>query len=134
MEDVTNPGVGKPAGGACEPQDVVDLAQLEEQTEGDAELLREIVEMYADSREGTLGEIRVGIDRGDPDAVQRAAHRLKGSLKALAANPAAEVATELELLGRAGQLDGADDVFEALRRETERVEATLQALVAGRAP
>jgi len=54
--------------------------------------------------------------------VEREAHRLKGAAGNLSAKRLAELALKLELLGRTGNLAGAEEVINSLRNEYKRLE------------
>ena len=71
--------------------------------------LKEIPEM--------LTNLREAITAGDAHAIERAAHKLKGSVGNFAAHPAFEAALKLEVLGREGSLSNAEPVYAELEKE-----------------
>jgi two-component system, sensor histidine kinase and response regulator len=104
---------------------VLDKTMLFEQVGDEPELLLRVIHLFiADSREVLL-KLLDGLAQHDQDAVQRGAHRLKGALLTLGAKPAADVALQLERMGREGRLEEADAVLASLRRELERLEPEL---------
>jgi hypothetical protein len=82
--------------------------------------LRQALRLADDDPEH-LGELRIALDGGDAETVQRVAHSLKGALAILAAGPAGRQALELEALGRSKQLGAARERLDALEREIRRV-------------
>ncbi len=110
------------------PTAVLDREALYDQVGDDPELLLRIVGLFLDDSRTVLADLLEGLTKNDNDAIQRGAHRLKGALLTLGANPAAEVARELERLGRSGSLDGADTVLHDLQRELAALQPELEAL------
>jgi two-component system sensor histidine kinase/response regulator len=62
------------------------------------------------------------VRKRDAKVVERAAHSLKGAAGNLSAKRIAELALKLELLGRAGDLKGADQLIINLKTEFKRLE------------
>ncbi|HEX9002914.1 MAG TPA: Hpt domain-containing protein, partial [Blastocatellia bacterium] len=60
----------------------------------------------------------------------RAAHNLKGTASAFAAQATTDAARRLEEMGRSGNLSEAEAAYANLKREVERLIAALNALVA----
>ena len=81
--------------------------------------------MCLDDMPEMIGEIRTGVEGRDAQAVRKAAHKLKGSLVAVAANDASTAAHALERLGAEGHLDRAVDALAALEGEIERIRPAL---------
>jgi len=101
-------------------QTPVDLAQLEQVTGGDASFERELIQVFIDSGDEALRDIRAALERGDLGSVRRAAHRLRGSTANIRANPASLAAGRLEEAARAGDMGRARQLEEELHREAER--------------
>ena len=104
---------------------VLDREALVEQVGGDAALLLRLVEIFNSDSATTLRTIREGLAQGNAQTVERAAHRLKGALGALAAMAAYEAALWLETVGREGDLAGAHGAWAALQHELGRLEPEL---------
>ena len=107
---------------------VLDRSALYDQVGDEPELLLRIVGLFLDDSRTVLASLLEGLTKNDNDAIQRGAHRLKGALLTLGANPAAEIARELENIGRSGSLDGADTVLHDLQRELAALQPELEAL------
>ncbi len=68
--------------------------------EGDRELLHEIIGLFLDEAPERMGEIRTAISDRNGNALERAAHSLKGSVSYFGAPSAYEAALRLESIGR----------------------------------
>ena len=71
---------------------------------GDGQLLKEQMQFFLDDAPSLLGNIRSNIERQDSQALEFAAHRLKGLASGLDAHLVVEHAAQLEQLGRGGDL------------------------------
>jgi HPt (histidine-containing phosphotransfer) domain-containing protein len=67
---------------------------------GDEELLVDIAAVFLTEYPELLNEMQDAVASADADVLQRSAHTLKGSLLAIGAERAAELALELEMQGR----------------------------------
>jgi two-component system, sensor histidine kinase and response regulator len=77
------------------------------------EIVPQLIELFVESTPPLLGELRSGAEGGDPEAVRRAAHKLKGSCANIGAGFMAKLAAGIEKDATAGPaaLDGLDRVF-----------------------
>jgi two-component system, sensor histidine kinase and response regulator len=121
-------GDGADAAAGAGAGEVVDRAEALRHTDGDGELLRELVELFLASLPSEMGALRDALARGDCRAVERVAHSLKGSVGNFAAAPAFEAAMELEERSRAGDLAGAERAMAHLEQEVERLMPVLAAV------
>jgi HPt (histidine-containing phosphotransfer) domain-containing protein len=78
---------------------------------------------------GLLGNVHAALSKQDAVALERAAHKLKGSLGIFEARNACAAARRLEELGRAGDLDGAATALQMLDEETARLTPALSAFI-----
>lgn len=74
-----------------------------EPTDGEAEFARERVQLFIDSGDAALGEIRIALERDDLAGVGRAAHAFKGSNANMCAPAAAAAAGALEDAAKGGE-------------------------------
>jgi HPt (histidine-containing phosphotransfer) domain-containing protein len=81
------------------------------------DLLQSVVSLFEEDHPKQLERIRQAIGAGDAAGLMSAAHSLKGSLLALAADRAAAVALELEKMGRDSRIEGAAQVLVSLESE-----------------
>jgi two-component system sensor histidine kinase/response regulator len=111
-----------------EPNRTLDREAILERVGGDIEFFQEIAGLFAEDCPKLLTEIRTAISTRDPEALQRAAHTLKGSVSNFGAEPARLAALRLEMLGRNGDLTEAPEACSALEQEMQRFTAALAAL------
>jgi two-component system, sensor histidine kinase and response regulator len=108
-----------------ETPQAVDFETLLARVENDTNLAEELVELYLDSSPRLLAEIESGVKQQNAATVRSAAHTLKGALQNLSADTAANVALQLEQLGRRGDLHDAKSSLSALKHELERIQLEL---------
>lgn len=95
---------------------------------GDAELLREVVELFLDDYPPALERIRTAVAAQDASAVEHHAHSLKGSVSTFGAKRAFEAAFALEKQGRAKDLTGVETSLCELENALNELLPELQAL------
>jgi len=98
---------------------------------GDQELLAEIVELFVGESPRMMAAVDRAVASSDAAALRLAAHTLKGSASVFGAQHAVELSFELESMGDAGELTGAEEILALLRDEIGRVIPSLEALVEG---
>ncbi|MEO6223041.1 MAG: response regulator, partial [Vicinamibacterales bacterium] len=89
---------------------------------GDHDLLVELTGLLRESAPAVLAAIREGVIAGDAKSIERAAHRLRGSISHFGASAAVRTAMTLERMGRNG------DVRDSLS-QCEQLEDQLQDLL-----
>jgi HPt (histidine-containing phosphotransfer) domain-containing protein len=104
----------------------IDMKEPMEILDGDKELLIECFDELLNSMPQTLAEIQSAIEQGNASSLDEAAHRLKGSLKYMAAAHAADVAYQLEIMGKDNSLGAAYDIFRNLYDECKKVKDFMQ--------
>jgi HPt (histidine-containing phosphotransfer) domain-containing protein len=109
----------------------IDMEEVMEILDGDKELLIECFDELLNSMPQTLAEIQSAIKQGDASSLDKAAHKLKGSLKYIAAAHAADVACQLETMGKDNSLESAYDIFRNLYDECEKVKDFMDRYKAG---
>jgi CheY-like chemotaxis protein len=130
FEAIEGPAPIPVEGETTEPGDqhhgeVLDSAATLSRVEGDTELLAEMVRLFLEDCPRLISAVREALTRRDPQALQRAAHTLKGSVANFAAQSAFEAALRLEMMGRQGDLREAEEAYVALQQEIERLEPAL---------
>jgi HPt (histidine-containing phosphotransfer) domain-containing protein len=112
-------GVGVP--GADKKADKVashvDREALLERLGGDTDLLSELIGIFHQHSADVLARLHVAALSGDAAGAERAAHTLKGMLAQLSADGAAQTASRLEQMGRAGRLDDMPDTLRVLEQQ-----------------
>jgi CheY-like chemotaxis protein/HPt (histidine-containing phosphotransfer) domain-containing protein len=109
----------------------LDRTGLFERVQGDTELLRELVRMFAEAYPRQLSGLREALAQGDGPAVARFAHALKGSVGNFSAPRAVHTAERLEEVGRAGDIAGAAGLVAELEAELKRLEPALWGMAGG---
>jgi len=98
-----------------------------ERMDQDRELLSEMLALFMDELPSRLGAISDAIQSGDPEALAAAAHALKGSAAAVAAEALSARCAELERMGRFNSVSRAAEVAASLDHLTEEFRAALAA-------
>jgi len=109
--------------------EILDVARLEQNMEGDTTMMQEILEVYLRDLPQREKEMLEALAKGDAPTLARAAHTLKGVLLTLAATPAADVALRLEILARCANLSEAEGVVSELRQELALLSPALRDLM-----
>ena len=73
--------------------------------------------------------MRDAIESGDPQALEGAAHTLKGALGNLVQPSQCVAALQLEVMGRQADLAGAPEAYSTLETEIGRLQQHLEAVV-----
>jgi PAS domain S-box-containing protein len=113
---------GEPEELSAPPQSqAVDWSEALDMVGGDHDLLATLVESVVDEAPKMMDAIRRALGEGDDNALQSAAHTLKGSIRYFGASAAFEHAFFLERLGRDGRLEEAPAVLSEIEIEMERL-------------
>lgn len=95
---------------------------------GDAELLKEIAQLFIEDYPKAMDDIREAAGRGDAKGLERSAHGLKGSVANFGAADAVNAAKTLETMGRAQQLSEVQQVIHTLELALAALRPELEAL------
>jgi response regulator RpfG family c-di-GMP phosphodiesterase len=106
-------------------REAMDQALVLTRVEGNVELLKEVVALFLEELPELLTNLREAITAGNAHAIERAAHKLKGSVGNFAAQPTFELALKLEAQGRDGTLSEAETVYAELEREIVRLKSAM---------
>jgi len=99
---------------------------------GDHALLMDLALLFRDESAKLLSEIREAAGRKDMDALQRAAHSLKGSASTFAADDAYNAAAKIERLAAEPHWAGIQETISTLEVDIERVLVALGELAANK--
>ncbi len=88
--------------------------------------LQELVATFVEDTHELVETLRRALGRLDTDAFRRAAHSLKSNAASFGATTLSTLARDLEMLARAGSIDGAAPRVERLALECERVVRALR--------
>lgn len=107
----------------------MDRIQALSRVGGDESLLTELSGLFLEEYPRLYQAIRGGIGAGNPPAVIGAAHQLKGLLAQFCADAGRELAWQVELAAKEGDLARAADAADRLSAEWELLRPELQALI-----
>jgi two-component system sensor histidine kinase/response regulator len=124
----SEPAGGRTSASGRDVDEVVDRAELMERLGGNVQLIRNLVRLFLADCPRMLTEIQAAAASRDAQALERAAHALKGSAGNFAAHRAVEAARQLELMGRDANLEGAAAACTTLQQEIARLVPVLEAL------
>jgi signal transduction histidine kinase/CheY-like chemotaxis protein len=111
--------------------EIFDLSALRSRVEDDLDLLAEMIDLYLSSSPLLMTEIESAVAAQDAEKIHRAAHTLKGALKNMCATACAEAALQLEMIGRAGDVDRAAEPLAILKGEFQRLQSVLTRVAEG---
>ena len=105
VENLNPSPAGAPAATTAkrQKQEPIDPAAALARVDGYVGLLKEIVALFLQELPELLTILREAVTGGNAQAIERAAHKLKGSVGNFAAYPAFEAAAKLEVVGREGE-------------------------------
>jgi hypothetical protein len=106
--------------------DVARIRELQELDAPDGAYVEQLVAAFVENAERTVQTLRDAVQEGDPQAVERAAHALKGSSANIGATRLAELAHVLETLGRGGALGKTNNAVDAAAAELELLNHALR--------
>jgi HPt (histidine-containing phosphotransfer) domain-containing protein len=98
-------------------------------------MLREMIDCFLGETRTLFPQIRAALQKGDLAEVGRLAHRLKGTIVHLGAEPATEAAARVERFGRPGGRQAeAEASVRAMERECHALEAACAERRSNRCP
>jgi HPt (histidine-containing phosphotransfer) domain-containing protein len=106
----------------------VDRSELLSRMGGDEKLLSVLAELFVEDAPRRLACVGKAVATANPAELFKSAHYLKGGLLLFGA-PAADLAAQLEQMGRTGDIAEAGAVFSELQHETQCLLAALSASV-----
>lgn len=99
----------------------IDMEEALEIMDGDEELLKEIFDDFINDYPEIIAKIKETIEVGDAENLNSFAHQLKGMLKNVAATRVADIAFELETMGKEQDLSKVADIFDRLEEACQVV-------------
>lgn len=122
-------GVPPPAAPSATPSAApFDRSAFMAQADDDTELVCTLVKVFTEDRPMLMSRIEQALDEGDPEAIQRAAHAIKGALGVFVAEPAYQCAVKLEALAYEGRVEEARAWYVEVRRTVTQLEDALLGL------
>ena len=95
--------------------------------EDGAHLVKDLVNLYLNNVAMLINEMRQGIANQNTDQLQRAAHTLKGNSSQVGALKLSVLSDELEIVAKAGSIEGAESMLEKINQEFSMVKIDLGA-------
>ncbi|HUE37730.1 MAG TPA: response regulator [Candidatus Acidoferrum sp.] len=116
-----------PASTASAPADstpnqatAVDMERLNEMAGGDKDMLRELVDLFYKQTTRQLSQLEDAVRDNKAEEVRHVAHSCKGASATMGMAPLAAIFFELEKMGRAMELKGADSLLADAKQEFKR--------------
>jgi CheY-like chemotaxis protein len=131
-ESVSTGAPSAPGGSATDigsPSSVLDPAALErlrDMAGGDAGFLNEMFATFLADAPGMLADMRQSLEKRDVATLRRMAHSLKSNSADFGAKALSDLCREVEMMGKAGTLDGADEKIALIEAEWMRVRTALE--------
>jgi signal transduction histidine kinase/HPt (histidine-containing phosphotransfer) domain-containing protein len=111
----------------AEAEAPVDMSRVNDLTDGNADSLRELMDIYFKQTGGQFNQMRDAIRDGKADHVRRVAHSCAGASATLGMIHLVPKLRELEKLGASGTLTGAGEICDNAAAEFERIRKFLKA-------
>ena len=113
---------------------VLDMSVVEEllaiADDGDPELILDLIQMFLDDGPTKVRAVVEGVQTGDFDRAERAAHSLKGSSGNLGARVLSDICEKLQVATRQPRLQDAQQLVPSLQSNYGAAEAALRKLQA----
>jgi len=113
---------------AMAANDVMDRAELLSRLEGDEQLLRELIDAFLDESGPLMQQVSEAVTSQDAGGLERAAHKLKGTVSIFGSRAATQAALVLETMGRERDLRHAEEALPRLKEQMEALEKALAEL------
>jgi two-component system sensor histidine kinase/response regulator len=106
-----------------------DPDSLWDRVDGDGDLLRDLMVLFAEQAPVMLARIEAAIHRADARELEKAGHKIKGSVLQFSAQGAAASAQQLEDLGKSGTVAGAEPLLRRLKQEIDLLAKLVNSMV-----
>ncbi len=98
--------------------------------EGDVSLLQELAATFWKTCPQMVADVRKALEDKSPKSLERAAHSLKGSLGYFGTTLALPPVQKLEVMGREGTLEGAEELFAEMEKGLSALKVALDSFEA----
>lgn len=106
--------------------DVINMEELKEIMDGDMDLIKDCFADFVQDYQASFDEIKNAATEKNGPKLDSAAHKLKGTLRYLAAANAADAAYALELSGKSNDMDGIAAKLDLLAKECVKLVEYIQ--------
>lgn len=96
---------------------IIDLDELKEIMDNDMELIKECFDEFRKEWSDSFGDVASAVKAKDASQLDEAAHKLKGTLRYLAAEQAQQAAYDLELAGKEKHFEGLEGKLAVLKKK-----------------
>ncbi len=96
--------------------DIIDLDELKEIMDNDMDLIKECFDEFRREWVDSFGDVAKAVENKDASKLDEAAHKLKGTLRYLAADQAQKAAYALERAGKEKSLENLDTKLASLEK------------------
>lgn len=121
METIPKQSGGRSSG----DEEVFNQAVAMNRIEGDAEIMVSLLNIFFGEISPMMEAVRHAIQNSNAVGLERAAHRLKGSLNVFDATATAATALRLEVLGQNGDLRRAGEIYGVLEEQVRALRPAL---------
>jgi two-component system, sensor histidine kinase and response regulator len=115
---------------AIDPAVLEALRQLNQA--GEPDVVQEVLTLFVSEAPSRIRAISAAVEAGDPEAVHRSAHTLKGAAGTIGAAALQAECLALEQMGKRNTLQDASRRLEAMHQEYRRVEAEIDQLLSSK--
>jgi signal transduction histidine kinase/CheY-like chemotaxis protein/GAF domain-containing protein/HPt (histidine-containing phosphotransfer) domain-containing protein len=105
-----------------------DLPKALKEFENDEDFFFEVLEEFLENLDNQLALIGKAIGEDDAQTIQKESHAIKGGAANLTATRLSYTAHELEIIGKSGNLDQSQSLFDNLVAETEALKEMIQSI------
>ncbi len=105
---------------------LLDREAMMEHFGGDSDLIKTVAEQFLSSYEEMLSNIEVAIKSGVAKDLEHSGHTLKGASSYFYCESVVELAKKLEYMGREGNIEGSQGIFEELKENTIKLAQELK--------
>lgn len=99
----------------------INMDELNEIMDNDSELIQECFAEFLIDYPNLISEVKAAIEQKDYDGIDAAAHKLKGTLRYLAAEKAASAAQAVENMGKQQDIEHEDELLATLETACQEV-------------
>ena len=99
----------------------INIDELKEIMDNDSELIQECFAEFLMDFPNLISEIKAAVEHKDYEGIDAAAHKLKGTLRYLAAEKAAAAAQAVENMGKQQDIEAKDERLAALEAACQEV-------------
>lgn len=103
----------------------VDWDGFVKQFDGDLEFISSLRETFLEHLGQQIERLGEAVAQQEAQAIEKAAHEIKGAVAHVSAEPARKLADSIEARGRQGSIDGIEELVAQLGRQVETVRAAI---------